>query len=260
MTCRDFERGWNELLDASRPGPAVTVSTSHLERSLRDHATECPACHQLAAQYQLLHRALDVWSTHPAAPVDLADRILAAAQSPATTRWGSSVRSARPVWLIGLPLATAAAAALALVFVRPAIDGRQPHRRTTVAVNHSPVVGDTRALNTALADATAATWDLARSASEPATRISLHVLDAATMPEPASVDDGSGSFSVLSYVPAAPDSTAASALLQQVGDGLASSVGPLSSTARDAFGFLLGPPLVKAKPEARQVPPAAKGA
>ncbi len=83
------------------------------------------------------------------------------------------MRSARPIWRIGLPLATAAAAALALIFVRPAIDGRRLDRQTTVAVNHSPVVGDTRALNTALADATAATWDLARSASEPAARISL---------------------------------------------------------------------------------------
>jgi hypothetical protein len=291
MTCRDFERGWNELLDAggpaiggvARPGPstvaprlAVTMSMSDLELTLRDHAADCPACRQVATRYQLLHRALGAWNAQPAAPIDLADRILVAAQSPASTRWGAGMRSTRPIWRIGLPLATAAAAAVALVFVRPTIDGPRPDRRTTVpplvarniprgAVSHSDsgpgtVSADTRALNTALADATAATWDLARSASEPAARISRQVLDAATGPEPASVDDGSGSFSVSisSYVPTAPDSAAASAMLRQVGDSLATSVGPLSTTARHAFGFLLVPAL--AKPEVRHIPPAAKGA
>ena len=291
MTCRDFERGWNELLDAGgpaiggveKPDPstvaprlAATASLSDLERTLRDHAADCPACRQVAARYQLLHRALGGWSAQPAPPVDLADRILAAAQSPASRRRGARNRGARPIWRIGLPLATAAAAVIALVFVRPAIDGPRPERRTTAppalannppggAISHSdsgsgPVSADTRALDTALADATAATWDLARSASEPAARISLHVLDVATEPRPGSVDDGSSSFSVSvsSYVPAAPDSAAASAMLRQVGDSLASSVGPLSNTARHAFGFLLGPP--PAKPEVRRIPPAAKGA
>jgi hypothetical protein len=269
MTCRDFERGWNELLDAR--------GMCELERALGDHAADCPACRQVATRYQLLHRALGAWSgARPAAPVGLADRILAAAQSSASTRSRAGMRTARPFWRIGLPLATAAAAVIALVFVRSAIDGPRLDRRTTApaalannppggAISHSDpgsghVSADTRALDTALADATAATWDLARSASEPAARISLHVLDVATEPQSGSIDDGSSSFSVSvsSYVPAAPDSAAAAAMLRQMGDSLASSVGPLSNTARHAFGFLLGPP--PAKPEVRQIPPAAKGA
>jgi hypothetical protein len=285
MTCRDFERGWNELLDAGGPaigavessGPspsvprlAVTVSmsmstsTSELERTLRDHAADCPACREVATRYQLLHRALGAWSgARPAAPVELADRILAAAQGRASSRWGAGMRSARPFWRIGVPLVTAAAAALALVFVRPMIDDPRPDRRTTVPPNFSgpgTALADTGALNAALADATAATWDLARSASEPAARISRQVLDAATGPEATSTDDGSGSFSVYvsSYVPTAPDSAAASAMLRQMSDRLATSVGPLSTTARHAFGFLVVPTF--AKPEVRQVPPAAKGA
>jgi hypothetical protein len=273
MTCHDFERGWNELLDAGgpastgseNPGPstAVPASQSELDLSLRDHAADCPACRQVAARYQLLRRALDVWTAHPAASVQLVDRILAGYQGPASTRWGVRIRGARPIWRIGLPLATAAAAALALVFVRPAIDGPRPNRGMIVVpsvAGNTPGGGVSPALNTALADATAATWDLARSASGPAARISRQVLDVATGPEPASVDEGSGSFSVSvsSYVPAAPDSATASAMLQQVGDSLSTSVGPLSTTARHAFGFLLVPTL--AKPDVRPIPPAAKGA
>jgi hypothetical protein len=231
---------------------------SDLERTLRDHAADCPACRQVATRYQLLRRALGAWSgARPAAPVELADRILAAAQGPAATRWGAGLRTARPFWRIGLPLATAAAA-VALVFVRPTIDGPGPDRRTTVPPSLAGNTPEPGALHTAVANATAATWDLARSASEPAARISRQVLDAATAPEVASADDGSGSFSVSSYVPIAPDSAAASAMLRQVGDGLAASVGPLSTTARHAFGFLLVPAI--AKPEVRPVPTAAKGA
>jgi hypothetical protein len=111
------------------------------------------------------------------------------------------------------------------------------------------------ALNRALAEATSATWDLARSASEPAARISRDVLDATKQGEPgssqASRDTSATGPSetmeglailtvpVPSLEPLAPD---ASAVLQQVGDRLSTGVEPLSNTARHAFGFLLGPP------------------
>jgi len=119
-------------------------------------------------------------------------------------------------------------------------------------------------LNTALADATDATWDLARLASEPAARIGRQVFDAATSPErtpsPPGVVVGAmpDSVSVPSLGTLAPDSAAAVATLQQVGDHLASGVRPLSSTARQAFGFLLGP--TRPKPEARAHSPGARGA
>jgi hypothetical protein len=248
MTCADFERGWNELLDAR------TNAAGELERSLREHAADCPACRPLAARYQLLRRALDAWDHRPAAPVDLADRILTAAGKPAASRAASGMRRARPIWRIGLPLATAAAAAIALIFARPTLDGPRPIQRT-----RQPLAAEagTRALNHALADATEATWDLARSTSEPAARIGRQVFDAATGTGTTGADD-EGSFSVSSYVPSAPDSIDASAMLRQVGDSFATTVGPLSTTAKHAFGFLLGPP--PAKPEARRITPDAKGA
>ena len=119
-------------------------------------------------------------------------------------------------------------------------------------------------LNSALADATDATWDLARVASEPAARISRQVFDAAVSPERAPAQPGVAgdaipeSGTVLSLDALASDSAAAVATLQQVGDHLASGVKPLSSTARQAFGFLLGP--ARPKPDARPHAPVARGA
>ena len=122
------------------------------------------------------------------------------------------------------------------------------------------------ALNHAWAEATEATWDLARSASEPAARISRQMLDAATAPErrqaePA-LNSGRGSIAATVSVPSldalAPDAAAAGAMLQQVGDRLATGVRPLSNTARHAFGFLLGAPVPK--PEVPNNPQAQKGA
>ncbi len=55
-----------------------------------------------------------------------------------------------------------------------------------------------------------------------------------------------------------PDTAAAGAMLQQVGDRLTHGVRPLSDTARHAFGFLLG--TTSPKPEAPTNPPAQKGA
>ncbi len=117
-----------------------------------------------------------------------------------------------------------------------------------------------RPLNEALAGATSATWDLARSATEPAARISRNVIDVATTPGSTVPDSGASvpAVSVPSLDSLAPDSDTAAAMLRQVGDSLVTGVRPFSSTARHAFGFLLGP--VPAKPEARTIVPSEKGA
>jgi hypothetical protein len=124
---------------------------------------------------------------------------------------------------------------------------------------------DYRALNTALADATAATLDLAWAASEPAARISRQVIDAAseqtspTETAPAAAHD---SIAMVVSVPSldalAPDTAAAAAMWHHVGDSLAGGVRPLTSTARHAFGFLFGP--AQAKPELNSRPRSEKGA
>jgi hypothetical protein len=283
MTCREFEREWNELLDAEagggieRPDPGGAGR----ERALLEHAVGCPSCGQVSARYLALRRAIRAWGPPPAPSAALTDRILAEIHTPAAA-WPiyRVVRRERPRTRVLVSIMAAAmAASVLLVFILDrVIERRRPNEPMAVLPNAPVESGrdeardsatlavDSRALNMALSEATAATWDLARSASEPAARISRQVLDAATGPDrspaqPASIA-GSGSVVVAVSVPSldslAPDTAAAGAMLQQVGDRLTNGVRPLSNTARHAFGFLLGTAL--AKPEVSVNPPAQKGA
>ncbi len=293
MRCRDFERMWNELIDEAggfgKPAPSggrVAASEARAgrgaaerERALLEHAAGCPACGQVSARYQALRRAIQGWGPPPAPPTGLTDRILAEIQAPTPSAWpiyGDVKRKhlgrlARAT--IAALAASAATIAIGLPVLNRAMD-RTPKNGppavlhiTDIDTGHdSATIADARALNMALAEATAATWDLARSASEPAARISRQVLDAATGPDgspaqPAWVT-GSGSGAATVSVPSldslAPDAAAAGAMLQQVGDRLTNGVRPLSDTARHAFGFLLG--TAPAKPDVPVNPPAQKGA
>jgi hypothetical protein len=283
MTCREFEREWNELLDAEagggieRPDPGGAGR----ERALLEHAVGCPSCGQVSARYLALRRAIRAWGPPPAPSAGLTDRILAEIHTP-TTAWPiyRVVRCELPRTRVLVSIMAAAMAASVLLgfILDRGIERHRPNEPMAVLHNTPVEPGrheardsatlavDSRALNMALSEATAATWDLARSASEPAARISRQVLDAATGPDrspaqPASIA-GSRSVVVAVSVPSldslAPDTAAAGAMLQQVGDRLTNGVRPLSNTARHAFGFLLGTAL--AKPEVPVNPPAQKGA
>jgi hypothetical protein len=291
MTCREFERKFNELLDGERAGEARARTqaggasgprpvATDLELALIDHASRCPACHEVAARYQALRRALHAWNSPPVVPPDLADRILLAdAGAPASSTWVvAGKRRRKRLWPVVLSLVSlAAASTLGIVVVRALIERerRHPpmpptaslakqHKLQSVGAPSDLQLADGRVLNDALAEATSATWDLALAASEPAARISRQMLDAATEPElrpgdsaiPGRAAEVSVTMPTLTSL--APDPSAARAMLQDVGDRLASGVGPLSRTARHAFGFLLGP--APAKLEGRNTSPAAKGA
>jgi hypothetical protein len=253
MNCHDFRRKWDELLDAETPaGPTL----GDWEDALREHAAGCNACRQLAARYHVLLHALRAWVRAPRPSADLSDRILAAASTGSGSAWavGGAPSRQRMPWRL---LASAVAAAVAVALVLPVINRRiqiqrpdRPRAWQNAEVHSvaSPETGrnDHADLQRALAEATSATWDLARSASEPAARISRDMLDATLQPEevrsgpqlgPAEV----GLAAPISIViPPAPGAATASAVLQRVGDHLAAGVRPLSSTARHAFGFLLG--------------------
>jgi hypothetical protein len=307
MTCRDFQSQWDELLDAdarassvgaeSGPildGPGASPSGEAREEALLDHAADCPECCQLAARYRVLRQVTRAWKRPPVPPADLVDRILAAAEVSTTSAWPvyADVGRGNP-WkqLVALTSIVTAAAVLAAILLptisrmlgrardarptNPPIIVSRPLDHDFQAVSSSKRAPDERpALNRALAEATSATWDLARSASEPAARISREMLDATTQsgdvlsesqPRGRSASgDHSGmggvglTVSVPSFAPIAPDPSAASAALLQVGDHLAAGVRPLSDTARHAFGFLIGPAPGQAGP--RNSPPSAKGA
>jgi hypothetical protein len=286
MTCREFEHTWNELLDAEASVGSATQSTGQTspavaerERALLEHAAGCPSCGEVSARYRTLRRAIRAWGPPPAPSAGLTDRILAETQRPTPSAWPiyGTVRRKHLGRFARATLAAFAATVATLAFALPLLNrtmNRAPRNGppdvlhiTHVDPGHdSQSVANARALNMALTEATAATWDLARSASEPAARISRQALDAATGPDrspaqPASVI-GSGSVVAAVSVPSldslAPDTAAAGAMLLQVSDRLINGVRPLSDTARHAFGFLLGTAL--AKPEVPVDTPAQKGA
>ncbi len=264
MNCQDFERICNELIDAAStlPGDEHFDRPAESEIALIEHAASCPACRRSFAGYQNLQRATLVWGKAPDPPIGLADRILAAAEE--SLKPSRPAARTRPMALRNRWLIAAAASILALltfgVISRmnfgPARDRGSLAKATR---SHGNGLSESPRLNEALASATEATWDLARSASEPAARLSRQFLDAATGPDPEHTPGNSAAaVSVPSLDSFAPDSAAAVETIQQVGDRLASGVRPLSSTARQAFGFLLGPP--PPKPDVRANPPAARGA
>jgi hypothetical protein len=256
MNCRDFERIWNERIDA-RSLPSGDLGTLGSELALREHAAGCSTCRPKAAGYEALERSILAWGPPPFPRTGLADRIVLAAQAqvPSTRRAATARRLGRP----SIQVVAAAASIVSIITLGIAV---------RISINRSPAPGnppsavavrtDGPKLNEALASATEASWDLARSASEPAARLSRQFLDAATDAGPERPHESSGAVAVPSLDAFAPDSAAAVATIQQVGDRLANGVRPLSSSARHAFGFLLGP--APAKPENRANPPASRGA
>jgi hypothetical protein len=286
MTCRDFEGTWNELLDAetrlARAAGSAGVSAPSLaerEQALSQHASECAACAKLSTRYQVLRRAIRAWAPPPAPSAALADRIITEMQAPPRNAWAIYRTTEGPLRRSHVLAAVAAgwAAVLVIAVVLPRLNRSMNQAlplAQQIAFHNTPsdakrrtalVAHDARGLNLAFAEATAATWDLARSASEPAARISRDVLDAATKTdeteaEPASITStgrGKSAGPVPSLDSLVPDA-AAGAVLQQVSDHFAEGVRPLSDTARQAFGFLRAPTIVK--PEVRFNSPAQKGA
>ena len=249
-----------------------------VDASLMAHAADCPACRPIAARYQTLRHAIRAWRRPPMAPADLVHQILSVTDDLTPGIRRSATRRAQRYWLdhrdrVRLIFELAATILVCMVLLGtllPLINrdfrATHPEAATQIAGDelHSITVprdvqGGPPALDRALAEATSATWDLARSASEPATRIGREVLDAtaqtdrnAVVPSVSlstsvSADPDGGPASLSVSVPSldflGSDAAAGSStVLQQVGDHLSAGVQPLSSTARHAFGFLLGPP------------------
>lgn len=223
MICREFERMWNEVLD----GPDLAAPA--VEQALEEHASACPSCRALSARYQALRQALRAWGPPPVPSAACTDRLvtrLEEATRPKTLRWSAAGR--------GLVRVAAAATVLAagLLALRQGLHEERGDRASRSA---SPPVAS-RPLTAAVADATLATLDLARSASAPAARVGSEVLGAAAEP--------SASPELPELLPPPP----ASAVLHDLSDRINASVRPISGSARHAFGFLLPAPVSDEKP------------
>lgn len=225
MQCLDFERFWNERLDARESVPPA------LEQALEAHAAVCPACRQVALRYQTLQQVLRTVACPPAPPADLLPRVLQA--------WDldriSVRRKVRIQRMMG-PLALAASLILTAVLGWRWLPGDpRPRPQAPVEPSHRAGKELPPLLTDALATAGSATWNLALESSAPAARIGLEFLDAATLREAAPIPTTPGLALSL------PD--AQSDVFQSVGERVNAQVLPLSGTARHAFGFLLGAPV-----------------
>ncbi len=221
MNCRDFDRLWNDRLDArGEPSEAEGIA-------LESHAAECPACRALDVRYRTLRHALVAWGPPPVAPEGFADRLLGRLDF-AEARPSSRATVLRAWWI---PLALAASLLLAVFLAN-----RRPERGGRAEPGPSPAPdvasASPRPLTDSLAEATSAGWDLARHASAPAARIGRQVFDSATVSLP------SATFSRPVRV------RPVSGVLQSVEERVNAGVRPLSGSARRAFGFLLGTPPV----------------
>ncbi|WP_165250546.1 hypothetical protein [Paludisphaera soli] len=262
MNCRDFDQVWNQLLDAESGRRLGGVPTLDREAGLREHAEACPSCRLRHRQFEALRAALRSWSARPLpAPADAAasaDRILeAVASAPpslAASRASSPGRLARRAGLFALAGAGAAAAAAFLAIPRP--DPGRPVGRPPASSATATASSELRA---AVADARDASWRLARTASEPAARLGLAMLDASLAAGDAATSGGGSPFA--EPIPAFDASSFRPPLLDHVGDYAAAGVRPLSDTARQAFGFLRSPTLANpAAPPPPATPAVPEGA
>jgi hypothetical protein len=215
MNCRDTERLWNELIDASRPD---------LEAALDAHAASCPACAAIGRRYRTLRQTLAGWELAPVASPAFVDRLRnLTIDAPATIAFPP-----RPTIRVAAWLTAAAAVVLALVVGWRT--GRLPVKPIAdPAIAHTP----TRSISDALADATSATLELARETSAPAGRVGRVVLDSTALP-----DAESPLTLRVTTLPTAE-------ILQSVSDRVGAGVRPLSGSARQAFGLMTArlPPL-----------------
>lgn len=230
MKCRDFDRTWNDRLDArAEPSEAEGLA-------MEAHAAACPACRALALRYRTLRQALVAWGPPPAVPAGFVDRFLEHG-SFTEARSASRVLTMR-AWSIPIGVAASSLLAVLVANLSDLGGGARPGAPPTQGV----ATVAPRPLTDALAEATSASWDLARHASAPAARIGRHVFDSATVRLPPAT------FSTPVRV------RPVSGVLERVEDRVNAGVRPLSGSARRAFGFLLGTPPEAARREGAGAP------
>ncbi|MFO0909941.1 MAG: hypothetical protein U0835_27840 [Isosphaeraceae bacterium] len=252
ITCLEFERLWNERLDARGNRPEAAGL------SLARHADRCESCRTIGLQYQALERALTLPLRGVDVPDGFADRVLAAYDAAPRSQVLRRSLPRRMFWL-----AAAASVAVGATLAIRAWSTRDPgpvlvdrpgvERPATERVATTSPTLDTADLTSALSDATSATISLAWQASAPAARVGREVLSGAE------IAPGSTTLAL----PGAETVVPASEVWQEVGERVNAGVRPFSGTARSAFGFLLGPagdPAAGPRNGASGVGPAPRGA
>jgi hypothetical protein len=224
MKCHDFERAWNELLDAG------DASTATQELELEVHAASCASCRVLGQRYQGLRTAIRHLPALPSAPEGFAERCLRVWEAERAASRVLPFRLQRPKLA---PLAAAAAVLLAIgLGAREGWFSFAARDRAATVTTTSPAAVR---LDDAFARATTSGLSLAVRASAPAARIGRDMIEETITPNESIV------VSVAPSLDTTSSTASAAAVLQRVGDRVSDGVAPLSGTARNAFSFLMVP-------------------
>jgi hypothetical protein len=223
INCGDFERIWNLCLDERG------MASPELLSSLESHSAECPSCRSAHGRYAVLAQALRTLGPMPPLPADFSTRVLQELGQQLATRRAYLFPPRR---IAVFAIAAGILLALGVSTLRP--PDRNPTAPPIVSAPTNPP--EPHDLSEALAAATDATWKLASETSAPAARIGLDILESTTLP------GSSVTFSMADSVELEMKDAvdAPTSLFQSLGERVNAGVGPLSGTARQAFGFLLG--------------------
>lgn len=242
MNCRDFDHIWNRLLDGEPRSRRRDDAHAHsaatrteLETRLREHAAACEECRERHRRFEALRRALSAWAALPqvsAAPTQmLTERVLRAVEP--RRRRSRAAASA-------LAAAAVGAAVVVIASFKPSFRPDATLKSPPTALNEPRK--ESGLLRAAVNNATAASWQLARLTTEPAARLGREMIDASfAFPprEPPVLE-----MALLEPFPAASTADAdsyAPELFSRMGGYLTAGVEPVSTTAREAFGFLRPP-------------------
>lgn len=232
MNCRDFDQAWNQLLDDEPPSRWRDDAATRLdlESRLRQHADICADCRERHRGFESLRLALRAWSARPEAPAALppllTDRVLRADAPAAPGR-----RRPRAV----AALAAAAALVVAILTLKPS---PPPDAEIKAPSTASATIPESGLLRAAVNNATAASWQLAQLTAEPVARLGRDMIDASLPAE----EPPSPVLEIALLEPASTDSDSfAPEFFSRVGGYLTAGVQPVSTSAREAFGFLRPP-------------------
>ena len=244
MDCVDYERIWNEQLDARELGPL------DCDPALEAHAATCQTCRQVTLHFQTLQRVLQVQAVAgpPTPSSSFVQRFLEQQASQADL---IAYRPRQQTSLMRWLTIAASLILMSLIGWYSLSVNSEPAPRPGELVADSIMIEEAPLLTDALAAASAATWDLAVETSAPAARIGREILEVSTFrgaPPEIEFENTDEADSDVPLEDKPEDKLALTStdprtnVLQTVGERFNAGVRPLSGTARHAFGFLLGTP------------------
>jgi hypothetical protein len=224
MNCHDLERIWMARLDAGATSPNLVENGEAAE-----HLVACPACQSRVEGFLALELATTRPSESPTLTPLEVERLVRMVEQEQDRQ-----RRLQPVRVLFWVSGVAAALIVGSVFMRnrPVPLRNRAHTETVLAPDQSA-----QRLPEALAQATTATLQLARSSSSPAARLGALVFESTSVPSP-EIPNGL-------EVQLSPSE----GVLESVGSGLGTGMQPFAGSARRAFGFLLGPVDGSGKPQ-----------